>query len=312
MYIRLVTSFYSTFHQKWNARCYVPLNGLVEDIKCSSLTPPLTAALNRRKLRAAKPGILRPYHSNTMNTRILLTIALTTLPLRFAFSQVLPQVPQISVSGSAEVKVAPDEIHLSVGVETRHENLEEAKRQNDERVSNALSFLKRSGVKDKDVQTDFLGVEPAYDNEVSRTKPVAYLVQKSIGIRLTKVSTFEAVLTGLLTHGVNYVHGIDFRTSELRKHRDTARAMAIQAAKEKADALASQLGVKRGKVYSISENYWGGWWSWSGSYWRSRGGGGMQQNVAQNAGGASDAAEGALSVGQISVSAIVNVSFLIE
>ena len=114
------------------------------------------------------------------------------------------------------------------------------------------------------------------------------------------------------TNGVNYVHGIDFRTSELRKHRDTARAMAIQAAKEKADALASELGVKRGKVYSITENYWGGWWSWSGSYWRSRGGGGMQQNVAQNAGGASEATEGALSVGQISVSATVNVSFLIE
>ncbi|PYV36732.1 MAG: hypothetical protein DMG06_30070 [Acidobacteria bacterium] len=59
-------------------------------------------------------------------------------------------------------------------------------------------------------------------------------------------------------------------------------------------------------------NYWGGWWSWSGGYWRSRGGGGMQQNVVQNAGVASEATEGTLSVGQISVSATVNVSFLIE
>lgn len=252
---------------------------------------------------------VRLHQAHIMKTRLIIGIALTTLSLTSAFSQVLPQ---ISVSGSAEVKVAPDQIHLSVGVETRHENLAEAKRQNDDRVSSALSFLKRSGVKDKDVQTDFMGVEPVYDNDVSRTKPVAYIVQKSIGIRLTKVSTFEGVLTGLLTNGVNYVHGIDFRTSELRKHRDTARAMAIQAAKEKADALASELGVKRGKVYSITENYWGGWWSWSGSYWRSRGGGGMQQNVAQNAGGASEATEGALSVGQISVSATVNVSFLIE
>jgi len=38
----------------------------------------------------------------------------------------------------------------------------------------------------------------------------------------------------------------------------------------------------------------------------------MQQNVVQNAGVASEATEGTLSVGQISVSATVNVSFLIE
>ena len=54
------------------------------------------------------------------------------------------------------------------------------------------------------------------------TRPVTYVVQKSIGIRITSVALFESVLTGLLTNGVNYVHGIEFRTSELRKHRDAA------------------------------------------------------------------------------------------
>jgi len=56
-----------------------------------------------------------------------------------------------SVSGSAEVKVAPDEIHLRVGVETRNEILAEAKKQNDERIARALAFLKSSNVKSKDV-----------------------------------------------------------------------------------------------------------------------------------------------------------------
>ena len=233
-------------------------------------------------------------------------------PLVPALAQDLQPSSQINVSGSAEVKVTPDEIRLNVGVETRHESLAEAKRQNDENVSRALSFLKRSGVKDKDVQTDFLAVEPLYDHDVSRTKPVAYLVQKSIGCRITSIPLFESVLTGLLANGVNYVHGIEFRTSELRKHRDVARAIAIQAAKEKADALASQLGVKRGRVFSISENYSGGWWGWTGGNWRSRGGGGMQQNVLQNAGGTAESGDSTLSVGQISVSATVNVSFGIE
>ncbi len=179
-----------------------------------------------------------------------------------------------------------------------------------------MKFLKRIGIEDKDVQTDFVGIEPTYESNYSssssKTKPLLYTVQKGIGIRLRKVGGFETVLTGLLTNGVNYVHGIDFRTSQLRKHRDTARQMAIHAAREKAEALAAELGVKRGKVYRINENSWGGWWSWSGNSWRSRAGGGMVQNSAQVAGGGPETTDATLSIGQISVSATVNVSFLIE
>jgi uncharacterized protein YggE len=247
-----------------------------------------------------------------MNTQLILAIAVLTSPLTRTFSQMAAQPPQISVSGSAEVKVAPDEIYLRVGVETRHENIQDAKRQNDERISRALGFLKSSGVKEKDVQTDFISIEPTYDNKVSWTKAVTYVVRKSIEIKITRIDSFEGILTGLLTNGVNNVHGVEFRTSQLRKYRDEARAMAIRAAKEKADALASELGVKRGKVYSINANDYGGWWSSGSGYWGGRYGGAMYQNAVQNAGGPSEMAEGTLSIGQISVSASVSVSFLIE
>ena len=35
-------------------------------------------------------------------------------------------------------------------------------------------------MKDKNVQTDFISIEPTYDNNISRTKPVTYIVRKSI------------------------------------------------------------------------------------------------------------------------------------
>ena len=192
-----------------------------------------------------------------MKTRILL-LAMTALFALPAFSQQSQEPPQISVSGSAEVKVAPDEIYLRLGVETRDEALEVAKKQNDERVSRALAFLKSKGVADKDVQTDFINIEPTYNDYSSRRVEI-YVVRKTMQVRLTDIKGFEAILTGLLNSGVNNVHGMELRTSELRKHRDTARAMAIRAAREKADALAAELGVKRGKVYAVNANEWGGW-----------------------------------------------------
>ena len=98
-----------------------------------------------------------------MNTRILLVIALTTVPLLSATAQWQQPQPRIDVSGSAELKVTPDEVDLKVSVETRNESLDEAKQENDKRISQALDFLKKSRVKDKDVQTDYISVEPVFE-----------------------------------------------------------------------------------------------------------------------------------------------------
>ena len=244
-------------------------------------------------------------------TRLLTGIAANTFVACSVFAQSTQPLPQITVSGSAEIKVAPDEIQFNVGVETRSPKLEDAKHENDERVSKVLQFLKTAGIPEKRVQTDFVSIEPTFDNRVSRVSPVIYVVRKGIGVRLDDVTKFEAVLTGLLTNGATHINGIEFRTAELRKHRDAARAMAIRAAREKADALAKEMGIKRGRVHNISANEFGGSWSWSGGSWWGSYRGSAMQNVSQNAGGA-ETGEGTVSLGQINVTATVNVSFLIE
>ena len=262
---------------------------------------------------------------------MLLVVGFVTFPVLAATAQ-WGTNPQINVSGSAELKVVPDEVDLKVGVETREASLEGARRQNDERISKALNFLKKNGVKDEDVKTDYIAIEPVYDEhagvspdtglplrDYDKTKlvePVYYLVRKSIGIKLTKITNFDQVLTGLITNGVNHVLRVEFGTSELRKYKDQARAKAVQAAKEKAQAMASALGVKVGKPFNITVNDWSGWTGWSppGS-WAYGGGGGVgggAQNVSQSAGGSSGDTGPTVAVGQISISASVSVTFLIE
>lgn len=254
-----------------------------------------------------------------MKYRLLFALVLAAMPVLSAVAAERA-IRSINVSGAAEIKVAPDEVLINVGIESRHTKLDQAKRLNDENVAAALGFLKRSGVPDKDVQTDFISIEPQYESDNSSRSalersglvPLLYIVRKNIGIRLTRVGDFDALLAGLLENGVQYIHGVEFRTSQLRKHRDAARSLAIRAAKEKADALTSELGVRRGAAQSISESYSGGWWR-SGASWGSNGGLQQMQNVIQNASGGGDNEDGAtLSVGQISVKASVDVTFAIE
>jgi uncharacterized protein len=216
----------------------------------------------------------------------------------------------ISVTGSAEVKVVPDEVIMLLGIETSDRDLLTAKKENDTRIQRVIRVLTENGVETKYIQTDYLHIEPRYQNTYEQQTFLGYWVRKSVSLTLKDVSKFETILTGVLEAGTNYVQRIEFRTTELRKHRDTARSLAIRAAKEKAEALAAEVGLKVTQAINISEGN-SGWYSPYGSWWGG-GYGGPSQNVVQNTAGASDSAgdeNSSLALGQISVSAQVTVTF---
>lgn len=216
----------------------------------------------------------------------------------------------LTVSGEAEVRVVPDEVVLTLGVQTSDLELEVAKLENDRRVEDVLAAAESLGVKREYLQTDYLEIEPRYRDTYEAMNFIGYFVRKTIVVRLRNMEKFEPLLASVLEAGANYVHGIDFRTTELRRHRDHARSLALQAAREKAEAMAAELGQVIGPPLSIREDHYG-WWSWYGSWWGSRRGG-MSQNVVQSAATAPRDLEGPTSPGQLSVTARVTVSFELQ
>jgi uncharacterized protein YggE len=218
---------------------------------------------------------------------------------------------QITVIGQAVVKVVPDEVVLTMGVETFHAQLGVAKRRNDDAVRRAITTAERFGIETKQIQTDFITIEPIYEDDYWRRQVQGYLVRKNIVITLRDITKFDNLLTALIEEGVNYVHGIDFRTTELRKYRDQARALAINAAQEKAAALAKELGREVGDALTIQENQ-SGWWSWYGYGWWGYSGGMAYQNVVQNAGNLPADFEGTIAPGQISIEAQIAVTFSLK
>ncbi len=223
-------------------------------------------------------------------------------PLRAEERTVTPRT--VTVTGEAEMKIAPDEVMLILGVETWDSDIRTAKSQNDERVKKVIALTKDFAIEPKHVQTDQIYVEPRYRDGYARTDLIGFFVRRSVVITLKDITKFDDVFTAALGAGVNQVQGIQFRTNELRKYRDEARALAIRAAREKADALAGELGQKIGEPQTIQEDY-SGWWSWYSTRW----GGSMTQNVVQNVGGGAPSEGGTFAPGQISVTARVTVKF---
>ncbi|MBA2303276.1 MAG: SIMPL domain-containing protein [Acidobacteria bacterium] len=213
----------------------------------------------------------------------------------------------ITVNGQAEIKVSPDEVLLSIGVETDSMDIARARADNDVRVKAIVDAATRIGVGTEHVKTEFLDIQARYKEAYEKWTFLGYFARRSLAITVRDVFHFEPLLSAILTAGANYVHGIDFRTTELRKHRDAARASTIRAAREKATDMAAALGVSIGAPVNVQEGHVG-WWSPYSSWWGGRGNGQMVQNVMQER-GSSGASEDALIPGQTSVSATVSMTF---
>jgi uncharacterized protein YggE len=245
------------------------------------------------------------------------TLLAAALVATFALSgwtndQLQPRQPgTITVTGDADVRVVPDEVIITLGVETWNEDLGAAKAQNDERVSQVLALAQNYGIQPQHIQTEHISIEPRYEDDYEKRGFIGFFVRKTIVITLKDISKFDDVLTDVLQDGVNYVHGVEFRTTQLRKYRDEARALAIQAAREKAVAMAGALDQQVGQPQSIYEDH-SRWWSWYNWWWGPRWNGGMAQNVIQEVGGGSQPQDGSLAPGQITVNARVTVTFATE
>lgn len=218
----------------------------------------------------------------------------------------------VSVSGDAQLNVVPDRVTILLGVETRNKNLNEASAQNDSLIRQVLAAARSLEVNASDIQTDFIHVDLAYQNNDS-TIVDYYKVTKEVQIVLKNVAKFETLVNALLRAGANHIYGIDFSTSELRKYRDQARALATKAAIDKANDLAAAAGIKVvGKPTSLTTYSYGG-----GSSYRYCCGysyaGSRAQNVVQNQVGAGDlGAETTMALGKIAVSASVTMTFQMQ
>ncbi|MBN1267912.1 MAG: SIMPL domain-containing protein [Anaerolineales bacterium] len=217
----------------------------------------------------------------------------------------------ISVNGEAEIRVVPDEVVLTLGIHTWDANLETAKRENDRILQRVLNLTNRYDLKPEQVKSDYMYIQPHYESWDYPERVEGYSVRRTVVVTLKDISRMEDYLSSVLGTGVNYIHGIDFRTTELRKYRDQARELAIQAAKEKAVDLSGALDMRIGDPLTIQEGQMS-WWAWSGSSWWGSGYNTMTQNVVQVAGGSSPDLDNGLAPGQIVIKANVTAVFEME
>ncbi len=208
-----------------------------------------------------------------------------------------PRPRLISVTGTSEINVAPDQVMLSLAVDSHDKNLGVAKSKNDARVKKVFGLAHSAGIEPKDIETSTLRMGAEYSEE-KIPKFLGYEVSQTTTITLRDLPKYESLMTEFLDAGINRVNGINFGISETRKYKDEARLRAIRAAKEKAVAMAADLGQTVGKPWEISEES-----EWN-AYQYAANGSSLERT--------GNADEATIAPGHLTIRASVKVSFQLE
>lgn len=232
--------------------------------------------------------------------------------------------PHLSVSGDAEVKIEPDFAIFRIALIHHGRDLVGTRRANQAATTALLDLARRRGVQAMDLSTTPSMAFPGRwqcSTCSEADQKTGYTARTEATLTLRRMADIGDFATEVSADPNVQLQDVEYHTSQLRTYRDQARALAIRAAREKAEALSKELGQSIGKAMTISEDPAPGmsYWSWShwgyaccgyySSYGR-YGNQGMVQNVSMVApSGGNSVNDGALAPGSISVKARVNVTF---
>ena len=172
-----------------------------------------------------------------------------------ALAQTVPP-PAISVTGEANVSVAPDQAQIEGGVTSDAKTAREASEANNAAMGKVLLALKGAGIEGKDYQTSRLSLQPQFatpSKASERPGIVSFRASNRVTVRIRDVAKVANVIDALVTAGANEIGGINFTVTQASKHLDEAREKAIADARRKAEIYARAAGVTLGEPLSISE-----------------------------------------------------------
>ncbi len=171
----------------------------------------------------------------------------------------------ITVSGEGKIFAVPDTATFTYTVDETAPDVAAAQAKATAASNAVITYLKAQGVKDADIQTSSYSVNPQYHygtqvcpNYGPCQSPekiiTGYEVSETETVKVTDISKAGTLLSGVGTHGISDVSGLNFTVANQDSINAQARDKAIADAKSKAGALASSLGVSLVRIVSFSDN----------------------------------------------------------
>jgi len=186
-----------------------------------------------------------------MNKQMILLTAVVLLT-GFAVAEDIEQ-PHISVYGTAEIKVVPNEMVWSLTVTTKDKELKKVANEQIDAVKQVLDFLKGLEIEQSKLQTSRMRFGENWKTVDRERVRDGYFATTQIGFTITDFDLYQTLWFGLAEIESVSIDNTSFTHSERIRYQNESRQKAVLAAREKANTLANTLGSKIAEPLLIEE-----------------------------------------------------------
>jgi uncharacterized protein YggE len=160
----------------------------------------------------------------------------------------------LDLSASGEIKAAPDEATVTLGVQSKAATAQAAMQANAQAMNRIVAALKQAGIAEKDIQTSGLGLEAQYDYQQNQPPRLdGYQASNTVTIVVEDLPKLGPVLDAAVAAGANQINGVGFGLKDPAAADDAARLAAVKALRAKADLYAQATGYHVARLVSLSE-----------------------------------------------------------
>lgn len=165
------------------------------------------------------------------------------------------QSSELAVVGEGKVEVTPDTAYIDAGVTVdRAPSVEEAQKKINEINNKIIKALREIGIEKADIKTSNYSINPSYKYENNENRIDGYNGNVTVEIRVKDPQLASKVIGVVTAAGANQIQGSRFVVGKPELYREEARNAAIKNAKDQAQKIAKDLGIKLGKITNIVES----------------------------------------------------------
>jgi hypothetical protein len=159
--------------------------------------------------------------------------------------------PTLTVTGTAQISVDPDEAVVRLGVVAQAAEASDAQQQVNRIMQQVLDAVTGLDVPEQAVRTEELSLFPVYGQQRAvpqdqREEPriTGYRASNVVSVELDDLAEIGDVVDAGIMAGANQLQGISFRVRDDAEARARAMQQAVQEARTQAEAIARSMGMR--------------------------------------------------------------------
>jgi uncharacterized protein len=165
------------------------------------------------------------------------------------------ETPILTVAGTGQARVAPDQATVRLGVLAQAPTARAAQDQVNRSAQGVLDAIRKAGIPPERIQTTGLSLNPQYAQGRSDQGPriTGYQASNTVTVLVEDLARVGPVIDAGLSSGANNLDGVDFGLRNDGAARAAALTDAVRSARLKAEALAKALRVRLVEILEVAE-----------------------------------------------------------